>query len=127
MRSAGRIMPPPPDIPAVPHKALGDAMRRGLVSLNVVERTAALSRTPIARLTLIRAQEVHAFIKAAHRWQPLLTVTALTGLRRSEVCGFRWTDWDPKSGTLTVCRTITEARGAVHIQDLSKTLAGFPT
>lgn len=78
MRSAGRIMPPPPDIPAVPHKALGDAMRRGLVSLNVVERTAALSRTPIARLTLIRAQEVHAFIKAAHRWQPLLTVTALT-------------------------------------------------
>ena len=50
-----------------------------------------------------------------------------TGLRRDEICGLKWENFDSKAGTLKICRTIrTEKGGALEAGD-TKTYAGKRT
>ena len=42
---------------------------------------------------------------------PLLTFIALTGMRRGEVCGLRWSDVDHVRSQVTVQRAVIQPRG----------------
>ena len=47
-----------------------------------------------------------------------------TGLRRGEICGLKWEDFDETNGTLKVCRTVYHKDGGGLIAGDTKTYAG---
>lgn len=57
-----------------------------------------------------------------------ITVLVATGLRRSELLGLRWRDFDPKAGTLTVTGKVVRVKGQGLMRfDETKSAAGRRT
>jgi integrase len=98
-------------------KALADAERKGLVVRNV-----ALVVDP-PRVTASPEQrcwdeaQLRRFLRKAeeHRLLPALWLAAMTGMRRGEVLGLRWSDVDLDGARLAVRRTASCAGYKVHI------------
>jgi integrase len=88
--------------------ALADAARRGLVSRNVALAAHAprLRSIPKVEQQAWSADELRAFLRAAagHRLFAALWVAAFTGMRRNELLGLRWDDFDPAAATLSINR-----------------------
>ena len=51
----------------------------------------------------------------------------MTGLRRGEICGLMWKDFDEKKGTLSVCRTLHRKGMGVFSLGATKTSKGNRT
>ena len=68
------------------------------------------------------AQELTAFLGAAggHRLYPALHLTATTGMRRGEIVGLRWGDWNPDLHQLSISRT-RQALGGRSTEFATKT------
>ena len=62
-----------------------------------------------------------------HRLGALFEIAVLTGLRRGELCGLRWSDVDLAAGKITVRRSRVSVRGRVLEQATTKTRAGLRT
>jgi integrase len=62
------------------------------------------------------AEELRAFLRAAagHRLFPALWVAAFTGMRRGELLGLRWEDFDGEAATLSVNRGLVAIDYEVH-------------
>ena len=98
--------------------ALADAVRRGLVPRNV----AVVARSP--RLRAIQtpeqrswtAVELQAFLRAVagHRLFAPLWILAFTGMRRNELLGLRWGDFDSTKATLSINRGLVSIGYDVH-------------
>jgi integrase len=88
--------------------ALTDAVRRGLLPRNValVAHAPRLRSIPKVEQRAWTADELKAFLRAAagHRLFPALWVAALTGMRRNELLGLRWDDFDAAKATLSINR-----------------------
>ena len=41
-------------------------------------------------------------------WRDFFQTELMTGLRRGEICGLQWSDFDGNTGTLKVCRSMTD-------------------
>ena len=50
-------------------------------------------------------------IKADEHWHDFFYLEITTGLRRGELCGLMWTDFDAEKGTLTVRRPLHNKEG----------------
>jgi integrase len=82
----------------VVHKALSDAVKKGTLARNV----AAVASPPSAKsakppeMSWWKPEELRTFLSltAAEAYGPLFRVAAMTGMRRGEVCGLRWSDVD---------------------------------
>lgn len=98
--------------------ALSDAVRRGLVARNValVAHAQRLRSIPKVEQEAWTAQELQAFLRAAagHRLFPTLWVSAFTGMRRSELLGLRWDDFDAKAATLSINRGLVAVDYELH-------------
>jgi integrase len=88
--------------------ALGDAVRRGLITRNVAlvahaPRLRSISKVEQQAWT---ADQLGAFLRATagHRLFPALWLSAMTGMRRSELLGLRWTDIDLQRATISINR-----------------------
>ena len=61
---------------------------------------------------------------AKQEGEPLLAAITLGvgyGLRRSEICGLRWSDIDFDAGTMHICNTVVENCGQIWEQEATKT------
>jgi len=98
--------------------ALGDAVRRGLVSRNVALVTHAprLQSIPRVEQRSWTAEELRTFLGAAagHRFFAALWLAAFTGMRRNEVLGLRWKDFDDKVATISINRGLVAIDYEVH-------------
>jgi integrase len=92
---------------------LADAQNRGKVQRNVMRDRARIggNNKPKQRkrlevgVDIPTPAEIRAIIAAAApEWRTLLLVTALTGMRASEVRGLRWCDVDLKANKIRVCQ-----------------------
>ena len=90
-------------------KALGDAVRAGLLVRNV-----ALDVTPPRpelgpEQRCWTAKELNHFLGVAteHRLFPALWLAATTGMRRGEIVGLHWDDLDVMTGRLSIRRSIS--------------------
>jgi integrase len=98
--------------------ALDHARRRGVVTKNValIARSPLLkaSRRPEARSWT--EEQLRHFLRAAngHRYFPLLWLTAMTGMRRSEVLGLKWDDIDFKRQRLSLNRGLVSVGYEMH-------------
>ena len=60
-------------------------------------------------------------------WHDFFYTELTTGLRRGEICGLQWTDFDEADGTLKIRRTIHEERSGKLTPWDTKTAAGTRT
>ena len=63
-------------------------------------------------------------IKADSFWYDFFYTELTTGLRRGEICGLMWSDFDERSGTLDVRRTLRKEKGGRLVAGDTKTYAG---
>jgi integrase len=111
---------------AVINKLLRDAKRKGLVNRNVARLanapslTTARSRGP--EMTVWSPNELAGFLASieGNRNEALFRLMAMTGLRRSEVVGLRWSDVSLERSRLTVNQAATVVDGD-EVVDAPKT------
>ncbi len=110
---------------AVLRRALGQAVRWRWLDVNPAERA---SPPPVRRqpLTPPSAEQVMALVAAAGARSPQLAVflhvAAVTGARRGELCGLRWSDLELEAGEVLIERAIVED-GPELLERTTKTYA----
>jgi len=91
-------------------KAMSDAERKGLVVRNIARLASPPSMTSARspEMTVWTPAETKVFLLAVadHHHGVLWHVSAMTGLRRGEVCGLQWSDIDLDRGVLQVRRAL---------------------
>lgn len=104
---------------------LGDAERKGLVSRNVAGSMHPPCHGIAPEQRCWDDAQLRALLNVAaeHRLGPALWLTAMTGMRRGEVLGLRWSDIDLEAERLSVQRSVT-CTGYQHATLLLK--AGVP-
>ncbi len=98
--------------------ALSDAVRRGLISRNIalVAHAPSLRSIPRVEQASWTAEELQAFLRAAagHRFFAAFWVAAFTGMRRGELLGLRWDDFDEEAATLSINRGLIAIDYELH-------------
>jgi integrase len=98
------------------HKALADALRKRIVTVNVADAadppSARESRPP--ETIVWTMEQLQAFVRfaAAHELGALWRLYALTGIRRGEALGLRWRDIDWEHRRLSIAQQVVPIRGA---------------
>lgn len=109
------------------HSALGQATKESIITKNVAELVEAPKhRAPKSHALTV--EEVQRFLEAAstHAYYPAIVLSAVTGLRRSEVLGLRWQDINFEEGMLYIRQAVIDYRGKVIIRP-TKTESGART
>jgi integrase len=92
-------------------KSLADAERKGIVTINVATKSSppssSAARAPEAATWT--PEQLRQFLAQTkeHHHGALIRLAAMTGLRRGELCGLRWSDTDLERASLSVVQTIT--------------------
>lgn len=95
------------------HCALGDAVKAHIIPRNPAEGlTLPRSDSPAKRvLTDRELDEFMEAIQADPLWHDFFYTELTTGLRRGEICGLQWQDFDSRTGMLQVSRTLHRKSG----------------
>ena len=97
-------------------RALSDAERLGLISRSPA-RVVKAPTVPKADYVVWSPEEIAQYldhVSGSWLYTPV-AIAALTGMRRGEVCGLRWSDIDLERGTLRIAQSITSVRGKVVV------------
>ena len=111
------------------HAALKDAVQAHVIPRNPTEGTTAPKPNYKPKRILTRA-ELDAFLKVVEQdevWRDFFQTELMTGLRRGEICGLQWGDFDEEAGTLKVCRTLHGQRKGEYTVGETKTGKGMRT
>jgi integrase len=101
------------------HKALDDAVRKGDVTRNVASY-ADQPPVPRSEMQVWWPEQTRAFLEhvTTDRLAAAWLLFCTTGMRRSEVCGLKWTALDLDAGRLEVVRTLVMVgRKPVLVED----------
>jgi integrase len=103
------------DVHVIVRSALADATRRQLVDINVALLAQAPRSQPRARRgpETWTAFQLRAFLNSAQhlRLYTALHVASMTGMRRGELAGLRWGDWDRAGHRVSVARSRQSVAG----------------
>ena len=111
------------------HAALKDAVQAHVIPRNPTEGTTAPKPNYKPKRILTRA-ELDDFLTVVEQdevWRDFFQTELMTGLRRGEICGLQWSDFDEESGTLKVCRTLHSQRKGEYTIGETKTNQGMRT
>ena len=111
------------------HAALKDAVQAHVIPRNPTEGTTAPKPNYKPKRILTRA-ELDVFLKVVEQdevWHDFFQTELMTGLRRGEICGLQWSDFDGNTGTLKVCRTLHSQRKGEYTVGETKTNQGMRT
>ena len=111
------------------HAALKDAVQAHVIPKNPTEGTTAPKPNYKPKRILTRA-ELDAFLAVVEQdevWRDFFQTEMMTGLRRGEICGLQWSDFDGNTGTLKVCRTLHSQRKGEYTVGETKTNQGMRT
>jgi len=97
------------DVHVIIRSSLSDALRRSLIGSNVAlmaHAPRAQARARCGPETWTAGQLRHYLASAAHlRLYPALHVAATTGMRRGELAGLRWGDWQHDNHRISIARS----------------------
>ena len=90
------------------HEALEDAVRENLIPQNPTNGTAIPKKNYREKNVLTEAQieKLMDFLRDDPYWHDFFYTELMTGMRRGEICGLKWEDFDESAGTLHIQRTI---------------------
>ena len=108
------------------HHALKAAAEEGLLPTNPADKVVPpkVANQPKGILNNAQLDTLMATIRKDELWHDFFYTELTTGLRRGELCGLRWEDFDSETGTLNVCRTIRVGKGGARTAGDTKTFAG---
>ena len=95
-------------IHAMLHRALADAVRDHIIPHNPADGV-TLPKIDAVSKRVLTDREMDAFmaaIKSDPIWHDFFYTELTTGLRRGEICGLQWRDFDSEAGTLQISRTL---------------------
>ena len=111
------------------HEALQDAVQAHIIARNPTA-DAVIPKLGGSVMRVLNDRELDAFlavIKGDKIWHDFFYTDLTTGLRRGEICGLMWRDFDGKAGTLKVCRTLHSKKLGVFSLGDTKTGMGMRT
>ena len=111
------------------HAALKDAVQAHVIPRNPTEGTTA-PKPNYKPKRILTGEELDAFLAVVERdevWRDFFQTELMTGLRRGEICGLQWSDFDETAGTLKVCRTLHSQRKGEYTVGETKTNQGMRT
>ncbi len=101
------------------HSVLGQATRWQLIGTNPAA-AATPPRFDKPAINPPTPEEVGRLLAAADERDPefglFLRLAAVTGARRGELCGLRWTDYDPAAGEIVLRRSIVQGEDGVEVK-----------
>lgn len=105
--------------------ALNNAVKWGYLSRNVCELVTRprVPKHEIAPLTLEQARRFRQHIQG-HRFEVLITMAVVTGMRRGELLSLRWSDIDFQRNILQVLHTVDRFAGHGYVEGEPKSAAG---
>ena len=113
-------------IHGVLNQALKVAADRHLIVKNPTDNVTLPKREPSPR-TILNDEQLERFMEAIRqdrRWHDFFYLEITTGLRRGELCGLMWSDFDEKKGTLSIRRTLHGKEGGGYYVGDTKTGTG---
>ena len=111
------------------HAALKDAVQAHVIPRNPTEGTTA-PKPNYKPKRILTGEELDAFravVEQDEVWWDFFQTELMTGLRRGEICGLQWSDFDEESGMLKVCRTLHGQRKGEYTVGETKTETGTRT
>ena len=108
------------------HHALCAAKAQGLIPTNPAEEVdpPKVTHKPMKFLNDEQLERFLAEIKNDPIWHDFFYTELTTGLRLGEICGLMWSDFDERTGTLAVNRTLRREKGGRLVTGDTKTYAG---
>lgn len=111
------------------HQAMDAAVDRHLTAKNPTNDV-TLPQKMTTTKTILDDEQLERFmeaIKSDALWHDFFYLEITTGLRRGELCGLLWADFDEKKGTLSIRRTLHRKDGGGYYVGETKTGAGRRT
>ena len=111
------------------HGILRSAVQARLIPRNPVDDVIA-PKFSYQKKNVLTEEQINRFMEVIREddlWHDLFYTEIMTGLRRGELCGLRWEDFDAVNGTLKVCRTVRREKGKGLTTGDTKTYAGTRT
>ena len=111
------------------HGAMKDAVQAHIIPRNPTEGPTA-PKPNYKPKKILNEQELENFMELIRKdevWYEFFYTELMTGLRRGEICGLMWKDFDDKKGTLSVCRTLHSKEMGVFALGATKTSKGTRT
>ena len=111
------------------HQAMDAAVRENLIARNPTEGI-TLPKKKTAPKQILSDTQLERFleeIRADSVWHDFFYTELTTGLRRGEICGLMWSDFDETHGTLSIRRTLHTQRGGRLVTGETKTGTGKRT
>ena len=111
------------------HQALDVAANRHYIVKNP-SNDVTLPKKEITAKTVLNNEQLERFmeaIKTDEHWHDFFYLEITTGLRRGEICGLMWPDFDEKKGTLSIRRTLHHKEGGGYYVGDTKTGTGRRT
>ena len=96
-------------IHAMLHQAMKDAVGAHLIAKNPTEGT-VVPKPNYRPKQILNEEQLDTFMAAIEQdevWRDFFFTELTTGLRRGEICGLRWEDFDEAEGTLKVNRSVS--------------------
>ena len=111
------------------HKAFKAAVQEHLLVRNPTEGT-TVPKNNCQEKQILNDEQLERFmlaIKEEPYWHNFFYTELMTGLRRGELCGLKWTDVNFEQGVLRVRRSVSKKRGGGVVEGETKTGAGMRT
>ena len=116
-------------IHAMLHRCLKDAEAAHVIARNPTDG-AVVPKASYKPKQILTKEQMETFLTAVDRneiWRDFFYTELTTGLRRGEICGLRWEDFDEAEGTLIVNRSVsTRKAGSLEVGE-TKTNKGRRT
>ena len=108
------------------HEALDMAVKQRLLVSNPTNGT-ALPKNNYAPKQILNNEQLDKFmnqIKQDKKWHDFFYIEITTGLRKGEICGLRWEDFDEQHSTLKIKRSVGKTINGVMLIGETKTETG---
>ena len=108
------------------HEALETALKQRLIVNNPTNGT-TIPKNNYPAKQILNDEQLDRFmeiIKSDERWYDFFYTELATGLRRGEICGLRWEDFDEQSGKLKIRRSVGRIKNGVLPVGETKTETG---
>ena len=103
---------------------LSQAVKEGLIPFNVAER-AEIPKIKKKKIGSFQTSELISILNALEKeplkWRVVVHLLMITGARRGEVLGIRWSDIDEKSNSIHICNNVLYTPDRGTYQDSVKT------
>lgn len=111
------------------HQAMDVAVKENLVAKNPTNGT-KIPKVQYKPKNILNETQLEMFIEAIKKdalWYDFFYTEITTGLRRGELCGLKWCDFNETTGQLNVVRTVTTRKGGGLKTGETKTQKGTRT